>query len=76
VSLFCVLEFPGRFESYWHFYHMGVRFGHWLDCAVIVDGKETEKQEVTTERSVASSVSADWNGKWSPRNIFTFIVTL
>jgi len=54
-------EFPGRFESYWHFYHMGVRFGHWLDCAVIVDGKETEKQEVTTERPVASSVSGDWH---------------
>jgi len=50
-------EFPGIFESYWHFYHMGVRFGHWLDCAVIVDGKETDKQEVTSERPVASSVS-------------------
>jgi hypothetical protein len=71
VSLFCVLEFPGRFESYWHFYHMGVRFGHWLDCAVIVDGKETEKQEVTNERPVVSSVSGDWHGKWSPINIFT-----
>jgi hypothetical protein len=76
VSLFCVLEFPGRFESYWHFYHMGVRFGHWLDCAVIVDGKETETQEVTTERPVASSVSGNWHGIWSPRNIHTFIVSL
>ena len=76
MSLFCVLEFPGRFESYWHFYHMGVRFGHWLDCAVIVDGKETDKQEVTSERPVASSVSGDWHGKWSLINIFTFIVSL
>jgi len=62
---------------------MGVRFGHWLDCAVIVDGKavivdgkETEKQEVTNETPVASSVSGDWHGKWSPINIFTFIVSL
>lgn len=30
--------YPGTFESYWHFYHMGERFGHWIDCAVIVDG--------------------------------------
>ena len=42
---------------------MGVRFGHWLDCAVIVDGKETEKQEVTSERPVASSVAVNWHGK-------------
>ncbi|XP_033608398.1 uncharacterized protein LOC111866967 isoform X2 [Cryptotermes secundus] len=42
-------EFPGTFESYWHFYHMGVRFGHWLGCAVIVDSKEREK-EVTNVR--------------------------
>lgn len=55
---------------------MGVRFGHWLDCAVIVDGKETEKQEGTTERPVASSVSGDWRFKWPPINIFTFIVSL
>lgn len=37
-------EFPGTFESYWHFYHMGVRFGHWLGCAVIVDSKDPEKE--------------------------------
>lgn len=55
---------------------MGVRFGHWLDCAVIVDGKETEKQEVTNERPVASSVSGDWHGKGSPINILTLIVSL
>lgn len=54
-------EFPGRFESYWHFYHMGVRFGHWLDCAVIVDAKETEKQEVANERPLSSNVSVDWH---------------
>ncbi|XP_049960033.1 uncharacterized protein LOC126480776 isoform X1 [Schistocerca serialis cubense] len=30
-------EFAGTFESYWHFYHMGVRFGHWISCAIIVD---------------------------------------
>lgn len=29
-------DFPGKFKSYWHFYHMGDRFGHWLGCAVVV----------------------------------------
>jgi hypothetical protein len=53
-----VSEFPGTFESYWHFYHMGVRFGHWLGCAVVVDSKEREKEEVTNMRP------ADWHGKW------------
>ncbi|XP_067008585.2 next to BRCA1 gene 1 protein isoform X2 [Anabrus simplex] len=37
-------EYPGTFESYWHFYHMGDRFGHWIGCAVVVDSKE-EKQD-------------------------------
>jgi len=55
---------------------MGVRFGHWLDCAVIVDGKETEKQEVTNERPVVGSVSGDWHGKWSPIKRVTFTVSL
>jgi hypothetical protein len=72
----CVLEFPGRFESYWHFYHMGVRFGHWLDCAVIVDAKETEKQEVANERPLSSNVSVDWHGKWLPISVFPLIVSL
>ncbi|KAK9737576.1 Ig-like domain from next to BRCA1 protein [Popillia japonica] len=37
----CVLlEIPkiaGTYECYWHFYHEGRRFGHWLGCEVIVD---------------------------------------
>jgi hypothetical protein len=37
---------------------MGVRFGHWLGCAVIVDSKEHEKEEVTNVKA------ADWHGKW------------
>nr|CAD7455635.1 unnamed protein product [Timema tahoe] len=32
-------EFPGAFETYWHFHHMGVRFGHWIRCAVVVEGR-------------------------------------
>jgi hypothetical protein len=55
---------------------MGVRFGHWLDCAVIVDAKETEKQDMTNERPVPSSVSGDFHVKWLPINIFTFIFSL
>ncbi|KAF2902828.1 hypothetical protein ILUMI_03364 [Ignelater luminosus] len=38
VSIY--LEIPkkaGNYESYWHFYHDGRRFGHWLGCRVIVD---------------------------------------
>lgn len=35
---------------------MGVRFGNWLDCDVIVDGKENEKKEVKSERNVERSV--------------------
>jgi hypothetical protein len=61
-----VLEFPGTFESYWHFYHMGVRFGHWLGCTVIVHSKEHEKQEVTNLRPVG------WHGKWLPVEYIVF----
>nr|CAD7569442.1 unnamed protein product [Timema californicum] len=41
-------EFPGAFETYWHFHHMGVRFGHWIRCAVVVEGrtlKNSPKEE-------------------------------
>ncbi|KRT84310.1 hypothetical protein AMK59_1205, partial [Oryctes borbonicus] len=38
----CVLleipKIPGTYECYWHFYHEGRRFGHWLGCEIIVDG--------------------------------------
>lgn len=34
-------DFSGNFECYWHFYHMGERFGHWLDCLVVVENFES-----------------------------------
>lgn len=31
------LAAPGKYESYWHFYHKERRFGRWLGCQIIVD---------------------------------------
>jgi hypothetical protein len=50
---------------------MGVRFGHWLGCAVVVDSKEPEKQVVTNMRSV-SSTSVGQHGKWLPVEYINF----
>jgi hypothetical protein len=74
---FVVLEFPGTFESYWHFYHMGVRFGRWLGCAVIVDSKDPEKQEVPTVNSVSNNMSVEWHGKWLhvEYTVFSYIIS-
>lgn len=43
--------YPGTFESYWHFYHMGERFGHWIDCAVIVEGGEIRQKYQACENT-------------------------
>ncbi|GJQ84231.1 hypothetical protein Trydic_g2899 [Trypoxylus dichotomus] len=39
ISVFLEIpKIPGTYECYWHFYHEGRRFGHWLGCEIIVDG--------------------------------------
>ncbi|KAK7864626.1 hypothetical protein R5R35_012402 [Gryllus longicercus] len=55
--------FPGKFKSYWHFYHMGDRFGHWIGCAVVVkDMKELPghlNKEVIYEPNGQNDLSLD-----------------
>lgn len=38
-------EIPGHYECYWHFYHNGRRFGHWLGCQVIVDPSPVKPED-------------------------------
>lgn len=56
---------------------MGVRFGHWLGCAVVVDSKEPEKQEVSNMVPISSSIPVGWRGKLFSleRIILTFIIS-
>lgn len=37
IVFFSTTATPGRYESYWYFYHKGRRFGHWLGCAIVVE---------------------------------------
>ncbi|PSN33627.1 hypothetical protein C0J52_20100 [Blattella germanica] len=53
-------KFPGVFESYWHFYHMGDRFGHWLCCAVIVDSVKPDKEPNEFVHVLCNSDSTDY----------------
>lgn len=39
------LEVSGNYECYWHFHHMGRRFGHWLGCHIIVDEPQTKNHK-------------------------------
>uniref|UniRef100_A0A1B6CDG6 UBA domain-containing protein n=2 Tax=Clastoptera arizonana TaxID=38151 RepID=A0A1B6CDG6_9HEMI len=34
---------PGTYHSYWHLFHMGDRFGHWIVCTVIVEINDQDK---------------------------------
>ncbi|XP_063222431.1 uncharacterized protein LOC134530970 [Bacillus rossius redtenbacheri] len=46
-------DVAGTFETYWHFYHMGKRFGHWLCCAVVVDTRDAGEQDGKMEEGRA-----------------------
>lgn len=66
------LEIPrksGNYECYWHFYHEGRRFGHWLGCQVIVDPSPVKlipspKENVDIDEKEALTKSLI-NGNWS-----------
>lgn len=36
-TFFLFSAVPGKYESYWHFYHNERRFGRWLGCQIFVD---------------------------------------
>lgn len=49
---------PGHYESFWHFYHNGRRFGPWLGCQVIVDPSPVAPQSSSTEPESTPTWSA------------------
>lgn len=69
---------PGNYECYWHFYHEGRRFGHWLGCQVIVDASAVKlpspikiRPMDAKEPDPNAAVNTSWSWSSTPKKLKT-----